>query len=198
MPADEAFDIPIIALEGIDGAGKTTLMESLRGDPELSEVLFTGEFQSCVGGLLRDTAGWKRDPILKLFGFPADCAFLFKEISSTRPHPRAIVWDRYVDSALAYREAERRLGRSQYGLKEAKDINASFPPPLKVIYLALSPEQALERKHGDAKLLAEAAQVYEEIAAERGDAYTKIDANQSKEEIRAHAKREILAVLRST
>jgi dTMP kinase len=199
MPADEVFDIPIIALEGIDGTGKTTLLQSLRNDPDLSEALMTGEFESCVGRLLKGTAQWEQDPILKLFGFAADRAFRFEEISSLRPRPRVIVWDRYVDSASAYREAEQRIGRFPYGRAEAEDINSLFPAPIKVLYLDLPVSKIRERdKIGRADLLTEVAKVYSEIASDRGGAYVTIDANQSKEEVRAHAKCEILAVLRST
>src|SRR5713226_8650708 len=139
MSAHEAFDIPIVALEGLDGVGKTTLFEKLAADAELQTlgVHFTGEFKSPIGALLKQRPDFQGDPVLKLYGFAADRAFLFHAIAALAPHPALIIWDRYIDSAIAYRVAEKRLGQSPYGAMEARAVNSVFPRPVQVLWLNL-------------------------------------------------------------
>ncbi len=195
MPTHEAFNIPIVALEGLDGVGKTALFDTLATDPDLlaAGVHFTGEFKSRAGELLKRQSNWQDDPVLKLYGFAADRAFLFRAIAALEPHPKLIVWDRYVDSAVAYREGEKRLGRSPYGAAEARAINALFPRPVRVLYLSVPVDKTLQRKPGDRLLLEKVATVYDDLARERS--YVTVDATRSADEVANDAKREILKLL---
>ena len=191
MPAHEAFHVPIIALEGIDGAGKTTVFDSLRRDPELEQFRFTGEFQSNIGRILKENLElWQTDPVVKLYAFAADRAFIFQTLAESRSH-HAVVWDRYVASAVVYREAERRLGWHGYGLEDAQHINKIFPSPVATILLDVDPEIAARRKGGDVRRAEIVREVYAELAA-NDSSYVVIDASRPPAEVLSEVKFQIL------
>lgn len=190
MPAHEAFDIPLIAIEGIDGAGKSTLLQSLRNDPELKHITFTGEFESPVGQMLQDEPQWHQDPILKLYAFAADRAFIFRRLASL-PKPSALVWDRYVASALVYREAEMLLGRWPYGRADAERINGLFPPAMHTLLLDLPLQVAAGRKAGLPEVAEVVQRLYNDLA-DNDSSWHRIDAQDTPEVVFQNAKSLIL------
>ena len=193
MPAQEAFTIPLIAIEGIDGAGKTTLLDGLKDDPDLHRLAFTGEFASPVGQHLRDIEGWHGDPVIKLYLFAADRACIFRDLAARAARPSAIVWDRYVASALVYRESERLVRGWPHGREDAERINRIFPAPVRTILLELDPAEADRRKGSIAGITEKAAELYSKMARE-DDSWCIVNATASREKVRSDVKEILLAV----
>lgn len=140
-----ALTVPLIAIEGIDGAGKTTVAGALaHADPSL---LITGEMRSPLGPTLRSLLPILT-PIEKVYWFAADRASSLaaadRRMRETAAH--AVIWDRYIDSARVYRRAEVELGIAAPAVLElVEQVNAAFPPPDLVLYLDLDLETARDR-----------------------------------------------------
>ncbi|WP_315828397.1 MULTISPECIES: dTMP kinase [unclassified Bradyrhizobium] len=175
----------IIALEGLDGAGKTTLFERLKRSKGLPKCVFTGELQSEIGYLLKTKREWLADPLIKLHAFAADRAVTYSLLSKSSASGSIVVWDRYLYSALAYREAELRLGRSSLGLAEATQVNRTFPQAALIIYLEVPIECAIARKGGDPALLEQVDQCYKELLDSMGVPYRKVNGTGSPEAVAA-------------
>jgi dTMP kinase len=192
MPFDHPVIPPIIAIEGLDGSGKSTVWSRLKDDPDLSSLYFTRELLSPVGEAIRKDPGWRQDILFKLFAFPADRAWLVRTIQSLEWTPKAVVWERYVDSAIVYRGAEYDLRRTQVTAEWTAELNSVFPPAVKTLYLDVTVEEALRRKpDGDPELLAAAARRYGVLRDERAGAYVTIDASQPLDEVAAQTKAEL-------
>lgn len=185
----------IIAIEGIDGAGKTTVMGHLRTSPALKACTFTGEFSSAIGHSLQNNRSWLSNPLTKLYLFAADRALILHDLCSKDDEPGLVIWDRYVYSAMVYREAELRLGRSTYGMKEAAMLNSLFPPPDHVILLDIPVAVALVRRAGDKQLLTTAATCYDEILSTRAVPFTRVDASRNELDVANHVERIVLDAL---
>jgi dTMP kinase len=136
----------LIALEGIDGCGKTTLASSMDGMTiGRHKITRGGEFLSPLGSQLRANLP-RLTPLEKVYWFAADRAstlmHLAKELDSG-----VIVWDRYVDSARAYRRAEVELGQADRSiLSILESVNVAFPVPDLTIFLDVSVHVAMERR----------------------------------------------------
>ncbi len=196
MPIDNALIAPIIAIEGLDGSGKSSVWHRLKDDADFRGVYFTRELRSPVGEAILKDPGWRDDVLFKLFAFPADRAWLVREIRSLRPVPKAIVWERYVDSAIVYRGAEFDLGRSRITAEQTAELNTVFPAAARTLYLDVSVEEALRRKpDGDPELLAAAERRYRKLRDERGDLYITIDASGALDEVVARTKAELRHVI---
>src|SRR6266542_637942 len=155
MPVDRPVIPPVIAIEGLDGSGKTTVWNRLKEDPDLSSLYFTREMLSPVGEAIRNDPEWRHDILFKLFAFPADRAWLVRRIESLDWTPKGVVWERYVDSAIVYRGAEYDLRRTQVTAEWTAELNSVFPPAVKTLYFEVPVEEALRRKpDSDPQLLA--------------------------------------------
>jgi len=137
-----------IAVEGIDGAGKTTqaylLVEKLRKIGLKAE--YTAEpTYGRVGDILRLHVSRlkNRKPIYEALLYTAD---RFEHVETTiKPKIRRgiiVVSDRYVYSTIAYQGA---AGLNQKWLWE---INFFAPKPDLTIYIDIKPEKSLKRKTG--------------------------------------------------
>lgn len=175
----------IIALEGLDGAGKTTVLEALKASPRLSSCVFAGEFHSELGKLLKDNKSWLADPFIKLYAFAADRAITYADLSKKYPPGTPVVWDRYLYSAMAYREAERRLGRSRFGFEEAEAVNRYFPAATAIIYMRIPVREAVGRREGDVDLLEKVAECYEELLNANAVPYRVVDATRPPDQVAA-------------
>ncbi|EZQ02401.1 thymidylate kinase [Candidatus Acidianus copahuensis] len=128
----------LIAIEGIDGSGKTTLANSL--EKELNNrgisALSTHEpFTKEITEMIR-IQGWK-DPVVLTLLFAADRAIHLSWISTR--NEKIIILDRYIYSTIAY--------QSTMGLddKWIISVNEKFPKPQLTILLDLPEEIALKR-----------------------------------------------------
>jgi dTMP kinase len=164
----------LITIEGIDGAGKTTLAASLAD--RLRQRGCTVELLREPGGvaLSERIRGLVKDPQLTVSAraeallYAAARAQLVEE--AIRPRLAAGVWlllDRFVDSSLAYQGAGRGLGIE--AVRELNRFGTGDLAPDRTLLLVLAPEQARRRTGGRGepvdRLEAEGAAFFAQIAA---------------------------------
>jgi dTMP kinase len=173
----------LIAIEGIDGAGKTTLAAGLaRAWPEL--VVLREPGGAAVSERIRDLV---KDPALEVepraeaLLYAAARAQLVGEV--LRPlleSGRDVVLDRYVDSSLAYQGAGRGLGVAPIAA-----VNAFATGGLVAdltFYLRVAPEVGARRRSGEDRLeqagdafFAAVVDAYDALAAQAPDRYVVLD-----------------------
>jgi dTMP kinase len=201
----------LITIEGLDGAGKTTLAQALLGELRERE-LGQGRGREARVELLREPGGVAlserirglvKDPSLRV-GAPAEAllyaaarAQLVEEL--LRPllaQGTTVLLDRFVDSSLAYQGAARGLG-----IEEVRAINALATgglAPDRTLLLRISPRTGraragqrgqqpdrLEREGED--FFAAIAAAYEELARAESARIRVIDAEQPPQAVLAQA-----------
>ncbi len=173
----------IIAIEGIDGSGKTTLSNMLKDYLTLNKglrVIVTKEpFSEEIINLI-EKLGWK-DPITLTLLFAADRAIHINWLS--KQDADVFILDRYYFSSIAYQGA---LSGDQDWIKA---VNSKFPKPDIGILLDLPVEIALSRIIKNDKFnfnekissLSKVREKYLELAKEYG--FYVIDAAKEKEKV---------------
>lgn len=138
----------LIAVEGIDGAGKTTqaylLVEKLRKLGVKAEYT-TEPTYGRVGDILRLHVAKmkKREPVYEALLYTADRFEHVKKIIQPKIRKGIVlVSDRYIYSTLAYQGA---AGLDERWLRE---LNFFAPKPNLTIYIDISPEKSLKRITG--------------------------------------------------
>ncbi|MEQ1701791.1 MAG: dTMP kinase [Ilumatobacteraceae bacterium] len=172
----------IIALEGIDGAGKTScrdlIVKQLRSEGH--DIGGAGEFMSPIGSWL-STALRDLSFLEKVLYFAADRASALRD--ATASGAALVIWDRYVLSAFAYRLAELdRLGRMaerEECFSFIATVNGFFPSPVLTVWLQLSPEIALDRKPGGLEVLRTVHQAYNDLFEALESPWVSVDASGS-------------------
>ncbi len=131
----------IIVLEGIDNAGKTTLANDLyehlksRG----KKVVISKELTTDVGDLIKSNIkGSGLSPVMKTFLFAADRQARIEKLSPISDD-EIIIFDRYLHSAVVYREAEGLDGNW------VKEINKYIPKSDFAFYIDITPEESINR-----------------------------------------------------
>ena len=145
-----------ITLEGSEGAGKSTLIESLKKYflNNNIEFIFTKEPGATEEGaelrkLLLDKT-IELDPISETFLLLADrIEHVKKIINPALEENKNVLSDRYLDSTYAYQGAGRKINKDELD-KFIKPLN--FPEPDLTIYLDLPVEEGLKRAKGRDKL----------------------------------------------
>ena len=158
----------LIALEGIDGAGKTTVLpkiaERLRDIYPNGQVIEAGEFGSPLGPILRQNLP-NLNIIEKVLWFAADRASMWTSLNATVHGESIILWDRYVASAMTYRMAEAH--RSQGDVHGIMDyvtaVNSIFPRPDLYLYFDVPASEARRRKQGSGLDLSFIQECYSEV-----------------------------------
>lgn len=139
-----------IALEGIDGSGKSTQARKLAD--ALSEkghqIYETAEpTDGIVGQLIRRIL--RKDltisPEALSLLFVADRIEHAKEIQSALDEGKIVISDRYLLSTLTYQSAQG------VDIEFLKQLHASLPKPDLTILLDIEPEKALSRSKADEK-----------------------------------------------
>ncbi|MDK2893034.1 dTMP kinase [Methanohalophilus sp.] len=94
----------LITLEGIDGAGKTTVLDFLRKHPVFGEAVFTREpTTNWIGMAVERAIHSETDPMAELFLFTADHAdHVARVIRPSIMDGKNVISDRYYDSRIAY------------------------------------------------------------------------------------------------
>ena len=184
----------LIAVEGIDGAGKTTLAEGLsRARPEL--VVLREPGGAAVSERIRSLV---KDPALEVS--PRAEALLYAaaraELVSAKLLPlldagTTVVLDRYVDSSLAYQGAGRELG-----VAEIAALNAFATGGLVAdltLYLRVPPAVGAARRGGEDRLerageafFARVVDAYDALAAAT-DRYVVLDGTRAPDAVLADA-----------
>jgi dTMP kinase len=181
----------LITVEGIDGAGKTTLVEALAEALPHDVVVLREpggvELSERIRGLVKDPdlrVGARAEALL----YAAARAQLVEE--ALRPRLDAGVWvllDRFVDSSLAYQGAGRRLGVE--AVRALNEFGTGGLAPDRTLLLRVEPSRALARVDGRgagadrlereaAEFFAAVAAAYDELAAAEPERIAVIDAAQ--------------------
>ena len=94
----------LITLEGIDGAGKSTVTEYLMTHPSFGDVVFTREpTRSWIGDAVYRAIGSDTDDLAELLLFAADHAdHIATLIKPSIEEGKIVISDRYSDSRYAY------------------------------------------------------------------------------------------------
>jgi dTMP kinase len=193
----------LITVEGLDGAGKTTLVAALsaaleeRGRPVFVLREPGGvELSERIRALLKDP-GLAVDPRAEALLYAAARAQLVAE--ELRPLLEAGSWvllDRFVDSSLAYQGAGRGLGVER--IRALNELATGGLRPDRTLLLRIDPDRGLARVGGraedadrlereDGRFFSAVAAAYDELAAAEPDRIAVIDASQPPDAVLAAA-----------
>jgi dTMP kinase len=186
----------LITVEGLDGAGKTTLITGLARALGATVLREPGgvELSERIRGLVADPAV-AVDPRAEALLFAAARAQLVAE--RLRPLLSAgetVLMDRFVDSSLAYQGGGRSLGVD--AVRALNEFGTGGLRPDRTLLLRVTPAEGLGRIAGrDADRMERAggefftrvAQTYDALAAAEPDRYVVLDATQSPEAVLSEA-----------
>jgi dTMP kinase len=175
----------LITVEGLDGAGKTTLIAGLAR--ELGAVVLREpggvELSERIRDLVADP-GLDVDPRAEALLYAAARAQLVAEkLLPLLEAGETVLLDRFVDSSLAYQGGGRSLG-----VQEIRALNAFGTGGLqadRTLLLRIDPEQGLARIAGreadrleraGGEFFARVARTYDELAAAEPDRFVVLDA----------------------
>ncbi len=178
----------LITLEGIDGAGKTTVWEALHDSVDAE---FTREpTQSWYGDCVRESvADADADPLAELFLYTADhAAHLADIVRPALEDDKVVISDRYADSRYAYQGAalEDEIRRP---MEYIRGIHKPFTrEPDATIYLEIPPEQGAQRagatdKFESAEYLRAVQSNYEQLIEYDEERFVRVDATQPPEDV---------------
>ncbi|MEA1985347.1 MAG: dTMP kinase [Euryarchaeota archaeon] len=137
----------LITLEGIDGSGKSTIVDFLRSHPSLPGTIFTREpTGSWIGEAVEKAIHSQTDPLAELMLFTADHA---EHIATTiRPGIEAgklVISDRYSDSRIAYQGVTlRSVLDDPFAWIQDLHRGWSIEPDMTIL-LDIDPEVAVKR-----------------------------------------------------
>ena len=193
----------LITLEGIDGAGKSTVHEALRDHDALDGAVFTHEpTDSWYGEAVRRSLGDAyADPLAELFLYTADHAdHLANVVRPALAEGRVVVSDRYVDSRYAYQGAALD-GELDRPLEYVRGIHEAFTrSPDATLYLDVDPRSGAERAGASDKFetaghLAAVQANYERLIEAEPERFVRIDATRPPEDVVAAAEGAIDRIL---
>jgi dTMP kinase len=186
----------LITVEGVDGAGKTTLVAGLAKALDAVVLREPGgvEVSERIRALLTDPA-LAIDPRAEALLYAAARAQLVaEELRPLLDAGTTVVLDRFVDSSLAYQGAARGLGVEE--VRALNEFGTGGLKPDRTLLLRIDPEHGRERISGrpadrleqeDAAFFAAIAQAYDALAAAEPERIVVIDAAQSPEDVLAAA-----------
>lgn len=196
------FDGTLIAVEGLDGAGKSTVVEAIERFLDNSEdavpYTVTAEPTASPAGLVAQEAASAHTARLHdFFAFLADRAHHIE--STIRPalaDGEVVVTDRYADSTRAYQTRRVAKGLDESAEKARRFVDEVMAPwviePDLTLYLRLTPSEAAERAEGDDKYedmvaLEAAYEAYESLYGRCDAGVRIIDAARSKQTVEHYA-----------
>ena len=191
----------LVTLEGIDGAGKTTVLSAL--SDAYSEAVVTREpSESWYGEAVeRSIAAADSDSLAELFLFLADHAdHLGRVVRPALADGSLVIADRYVDSRIAYQGATLR-DEVKRPMEYIRGIHEPFTRmPDLTLYLDIDPETAAERagatnKMEHADFLVDVRANYERLIDAEPDRFVRIDATRPPEEVVAAAEETLARVV---
>jgi dTMP kinase len=189
-----------VTVEGVDGAGKTTVVEEMRD--EFDEATFTREpTGSWLGDAVeRAVSDDGSEPLTDLFLFAADHAdHLRRVVRPALEDDALLVCDRYVDSRYAYQGATL-ADRFDDAVGWVRGVHEPWTVyPDLTLLLNVPVGTALERKEADDKyeragFLRKVAANYRRLAAEE-DRFVTVDASRDAEAVAKNCVGEVRARL---
>ncbi|PSP57788.1 dTMP kinase [Halobacteriales archaeon QH_7_66_36] len=194
----------LVTLEGIDGAGKTTVLSAL-SDAYPEAVVTREPSESWYGEAVeRSIVAPDSDSLAELFLFLADHAdHLARVVQPALADGSLVIADRYVDSRIAYQGATLR-DEVKRPMEYIRGIHEPFTRmPDLTLYLDIDPETAAERagatnKMEHADFLADVRANYERLIDAEPDRFVRIDATRPPEEVVAAAEETLARVVDET
>jgi dTMP kinase len=184
----------LITIEGIDGAGKTTLAAALARElgAELLREPGGVELSERIRSLVKDPS-LTVDPRAEALLYAAARAQLVAErLQPLLAEGRTVVLDRFVDSSLAYQGAARGLGVD--AVRAINEFGTGGLVPDRTLLLRLDPATGRARQDGRDEapdrleregdpFFAAIAEAYDELAAAEPERFRVIDASQAPEAV---------------
>ena len=186
----------LITVEGLDGAGKSTLIAGLAKALGAIVLREPGgvEVSERIRSLLADPA-LEVDPRAEALLFAAARAQLVAErLRPLLDAGETVLLDRFVDSSLAYQGGGRGLGIDEVrainqfgtgGLRPDRTLLLRIDPELGLARISDRSADRLEQEDGD--FFRAVARAYDELAAAEPDRIAVIDASQPPEAVLADA-----------
>jgi dTMP kinase len=176
----------LVTVEGIDGAGKTTLIAGLAaalGDVEVLREPGGVELSERLRALVKDPALHVAPRAEALIYAAARAQLVEERLRPLLAAGRRVLLDRFVDSSLAYQGAGRGLGVE--AVRELNRFATGGLKPDRTLLLRIDPALALRRMTGDdriererAAFWAACARAYDELAAAQPERWVVLDATQ--------------------
>jgi dTMP kinase len=193
----------LITVEGLDGAGKTTLVTGLARALPVVVLREPGgvEVSERIRALLTDPALEIDARAEALLYAAARAQLVAQELRPLLAAGATVLLDRFIDSSLAYQGAGRGLGVEAIrtlnafgtgGLTPDRTLLLRIDPAAGLGRIADRPADRLEQE--DAAFFAAIAAAYDELAAAEPERITVIDAGQGADAVLADA----LAALQSS
>jgi dTMP kinase len=138
----------IIAIEGIDGAGKKTqiklIKRHLKAEGAKPCILKTPNYKSPVGKLIREylTGKAKLEPKEAFLVYSADVLALSRRLRDAQRKSKFVLLDRYITSTIAYQCGRGLAFKDAVGMAEILQV----PKVDKVIFIDIKPETGFRRK----------------------------------------------------
>jgi len=183
----------LVTLEGLDGSGKTTVVDSLQADRP--KATFTQEpTESWYGEAVRRSLDDEdADPIAELFLYTADhAAHLADVVRPALERGELVISDRYSDSRYAYQAASLE-GRIDRPLEYVIGVHNPWTrSPDATLYFDVDPETGAARSGASNKFeqttfLRSVRERYERLIDSEPERFIRIDASQSPEVVIAEA-----------
>jgi dTMP kinase len=186
----------LISVEGVDGAGKTTLVAGLAA--ALGAVVLREPGGTAVSERVRELLA---DPALEidprteaLLYAAARAQLVAEQLRPLLADGTTVILDRFVDSSLAYQGAARGLGVD--AIRALNEFGTGGLRPDRTLLLRVDPALARERIAGraadrlereDGAFFAAIADAYDALAAAEPDRIAVIDGAQSPDAVLADA-----------
>jgi dTMP kinase len=187
----------LITVEGLDGAGKSTLIaglaEALRPVTVLREPGGV-EVSERIRSLVADPALEIDARAEALLYAAARAQLVAEKLRPLLDAGETVLLDRFVDSSLAYQGGGRGLGVEE--IRALNEFATGGLRPDRTLLLRISPEAGLARisdrpadrlELQDGAFFAAIARAYDELAAAEPDRFAVIDASQPPDRVLADA-----------
>jgi dTMP kinase len=203
----------LITVEGVDGAGKTTLVDALAGAMrarglEVTVLREPGgvELSERIRALVKDPALAVHPRAEALLYAAARAQLVAEQLEPRLAAGDWVLLDRFVDSSLAYQGAGRELGVDPIRRLNAFATGGLVPD--RTLLLRIDPAAGLARaagRHEDADRLerealaffAAVATAYDELAAAEPDRFAVVDAGREPGAVLADALAAVEPLLQS-
>jgi dTMP kinase len=181
----------LITVEGIDGAGKTTLVSGLAealGNVEVLREPGGVELSERLRALVKDPALTVSPRAEALIYAAARAQLVEERLRPLLASGRRVLLDRFVDSSLAYQGGGRRLGID--AVRQLNLFGTGGLTPDRTLLLRIDPALALLRMDGEDRIEQEreafwtaCARAYDELAAAEPRRWVVLDAAQPPEAV---------------